>query len=561
MVKKRIVEDLKGVVSELGYPTTDIVCNIPKNSIFGDYSTNLALQLAKLKPENGKQNSLDIANKIVDRLKATGNSKDYLEKIEVAGGFINFFISKDELIKNAEDLDVLQKKENPQKVLVEYGHVNPLKEIHIGHIRTFILGESLCRIFDALGDIVFRANYQGDIGLHIAKAIWGIKQLGLPSKELTLEEKAKFLGQAYAKGNVSYDENPNAKKEIERINSQLYLKDPAIKEVYELAREWSLQYFEPIYELLGVKYDRCFFESEVYIRGKKIVEENIGKVFEKNDGAVIFPGEKFSLHNRVFITSLGNPTYEGKELGLAELEYDTFNYDKSIHVVASEQEGYFQVVIKAIDTIFPYLKGKKQHLSYGVVDLKEGKMSSRTGNVITVDDIYHTVCEKVREVIKQNRLEIDQELVKKIALGAIKFSYLKFSPRPNIVFDLDQSVSLEGDSGPYVQYAYARIQSVLKNAKGEIEYGEELELENIERLLLRQLLYFQETVEETAQSLHPNLLALYLIDLSRLYNLFYQECRIIDSEKAQFRLKLSLEVGKVLKKGLNLLGIEAPERM
>src|SRR3989344_4187887 len=276
MVKKRIVEDLKGVVSELGYPTTDIVCNIPKNSIFGDYSTNLALQLAKLKPENGKQNSLDIANKIVDRLKATGNSKDYLEKIEVAGGFINFFISKDELIKNAEDLDVLQKKENPQKVLVEYGHENPLKEIHIGHIRTFILGESLCRIFDALGDIVFRANYQGDIGLHIAKAIWGIKQLGLPSKELTLEEKAKFLGQAYAKGNVSYDENPNAKKEIERINSQLYLKDPAIKEVYELAREWSLQYFEPIYELLGVKYDRCFFESEVYIRGKKIVEENIG---------------------------------------------------------------------------------------------------------------------------------------------------------------------------------------------------------------------------------------------------------------------------------------------
>lgn len=564
MIKQQILEDLKKTLKDLGYPTTDIVCTISKNPSFGDYSTNIALQLAKLEVQKSKQSSLEIANEISKKF----GRPEYLQKVVVAGnGFINFFVKDEELIKNAQDLDLLKKSEKPQKVLIEYGHVNPLKEIHIGHLRTFILGESLCRVFESLGNQVFRANYQGDIGLHIAKAIWGIKKIGLPTKDLTNEEKADFLGKAYAEGNLAYDNDPQIKKEIDEMNVKLYKKDRTLKEIYDLTRGWSLSYFEPIYELLGIKYDRCFFESEVYEAGKKIVEENIGsspdgegKVFEENDGAVIFQGEKYGLHSRVFITSAGNPTYEAKEIGLAQLEYDSFNYEKSIHVVASEQEGYFQVVIKAIEMIFPYLVGKKHHLSYGVVDLSEGKMSSREGNVVTIDDLYHIVSEKVREITKQNRLTIDQETVKKIALGAIKFSYLKYSPRPNIIFDIDQSVSLEGDSGPYVQYTYARIQSVLKNAKKGIGFGD-IKLEIHERVILRQLLYFQEIVEQVAVTFHPNLITTYLLDLAKLYNLFYQECRIIGSDKEEFRLNLSVEVGKVLKKGLNLLGIEAPERM
>ncbi|MBI2338356.1 arginine--tRNA ligase, partial [Candidatus Daviesbacteria bacterium] len=384
-------------------------------------------------------------------------------------------------------------------------------------------------------------------------------------KELNLEEKAKFLGQAYAEGNKSYEEDPVFKKEIDQINAGLYQKNPEIREIYEIARSWSLEYFEPIYQLLGIKYDRCFFESEVFERGKQIVAENLGKVFEENKGAVIFPGEKYGLHTRVFITSAGNPTYEGKEMGLSELEYDVFNYDKAIHVVASEQEGYFKVVFKAIELTFPYLAGRKYHLSYGVVDLKEGKMSSRTGNVITVDDLYHVTCEKVREVTKQSRIHIHQDIVDMVAWGAIKFSYLKFSPRPNMVFDLEESVSLEGDSGPYIQYTYARIQSVLKKSKdqgsGVSGISEGMELDGSERAILRQLMYFQETVKQAADALHPNLLASYLVDLARVYNLFYQGCRIIGSEKEEFRLKLSEEVCKVLKKGLYLLGIESPERM
>lgn len=558
MLKQQLLKDLKEAVEKLGYKPTDIVCTIPKNPAFGDYSTNLALQLAELKPTSGKQSPTEIANQILDKL----GKPEYLEKVEIAGGgFINFFIKTDELLNNARDLDILPKSERPRKILVEYGHVNPLKEIHIGHLRTFILGESLSRIFESLDNQVFRANYQGDIGLHIAKAIWGIKQLGLPGSELDLEEKAEFLGKAYVRGNSAYEEDPNFKKEIDQINIQLYQKDPSLQEVYNLARNWSLEYFEPIYALLGVKYDRCFFESEVFEEGKKIVENNIGKIFEKNDGAIIFPGEKYSLQTRVFITSAGNPTYEGKEIGLAKLEYDTFNYENSIHVVASEQEGYFEVVIKAIELIFTYLQGKKHHLSYGLVDLKEGKMSSRTGNVVTVDDLVAVVSEKVREVMRKTKIEVDQEVVKQVALGAIKFSYLKFSPRPNMVFDLEESVSLDGDSGPYVQYTHARIQSVLKKAKKVVEDYQTTQIEKLERSVLRHLIYFPEIVSGAAGLNHPNLVASYLVELAKLYNLFYQECRIIGSEKEQFRLKLSGEVGKVLQKGLYLLGIESPERM
>lgn len=561
MLKDHILEDLKKVVSELGYQDTDILLSIPKNSSFGDYSTNLALQLAKQKEGIGKQNPTVIANKIVDSLQLSVSSKDYIEKVEVAGGgFINFFIKDEILIKNLDNSPAINQSDNPHNVLVEYGHVNPLKEIHIGHLRTFILGESVSRILESVGHKVFRANYQGDIGLHIAKAVWGIEKIGLPTTELTHEQKAEFLGKAYAQGHIVYEENHQAKEEIDVMNKKLYQKDPDIKEIYQLARKWSLEYFEPIYKLLGIKYDRCFFESEVYENGKKIVLENIGKVFEENDGAVIFPGEKYGLHNRVFITSKGNPTYEGKEMGLAELEYDTFNYDKSIHVVASEQEGYFEVVIKAIDLLFPYLKGKKSHLSYGVVDLKEGKMSSRTGNVVTVNDLYHVVCEKAREVMKQSRLEIDQKIVEQVSLGAIKFAYLKYSPRPNIIFNIEESVSLEGDSGPYVQYTYARIQSVLKKAE-QIEETEVEGLDKEERQVLVCLMYFSDVIKEVSQTYHPNLLTTYLLDLAKQYNLFYQRLRIIGSEKEAFRLGLSKAVAETLSKGLYLLGIEVPERM
>lgn len=570
MFKQQLEKHLKQVLKDLSLAITDPVLYISQSPQFGDYSSSVALQQPNSKSMIPKQRSLEIAKKIVRRVEDEKGVMEYVEKVEVAGpGFVNFFIKDEVLLKELKTVGQLPKVGQSRKILVEYGGQNPLKEVHIGHLRNFILGESICRIFENLGHQVFRANYQGDIGLHIAKAIWGVKKLGLPTTDLSHEGKAEFMGKAYAEGSIAYEGNPALKQEIGEINKKLYQKDTELDGLYHITRDWSLEYFQPIYDLLGIKYDRLFFESETYERGRELVLVNVGspreagKVFEESQGAIIFPGEKQGLHNRVFITQEGNPTYEAKDLGLAELQYQAFNFDSAIHVVAHEQAGYFQVVFQAIEMLFPYLKGREYHLGYGLVDLKEGKMSSRAGNVVTVDDLYKVVLEKVREVMKQNEKKVDQDVAKQVAIGAIKFSYLKVSPNPNMVFDLQESVSLQGDSGPYLQYTYARTQSLLRNANSSSQLHTgcvNVDLEIEERAILVKLSYFPEVVEAASQ-FRPNLICEYLVELAAQFNMFYQKYRIIDSDKKEFRLVLTKAVGEVLKKGLDLLGIEAPNRM
>lgn len=560
MLKQKISEDLKKTARGLGYPTNDIVVSIPQNPSFGDYTTNLALQLAKQKSAVSYQSSDKIANEILQKF----GTPDYLKKTEVAGGgFINFFIKDVVLLENLKNVAGNKKAQKPLKILVEYGQANILKEAHIGHLRTYILGESLARILEFLGNEVFRANYQGDVGLHVAKALWGINKLGLPVKELSLEEKTKFLGRSYALGSADYDVDPEAKKRMDEINIAVYQKDPDFMGIYKTSRDWSLEYYEKLYKLLDIEYDQLFFESEVFELGKKLVLGSTGTIFEKSDSAIIFPGEKYGLHNRVFITSLGHTTYEAKEIGLAEAEYKAFEYDKAIHVVGSEQAGYFQVVIKALELLFKHLPGKKYHLSYGMVDLKAGKMSSRTGNIVSIDDLLQTVSEKVKVIVKDSKLKENQDTVRKIALGAIKFAYLRFSPASNMIFNVEESVSLDGDSGPYLQYTYARIKSVIKiaGASNKKISFENVQMEIEERALLRRLEYFSLIVEQAGVGYRPNLICEYLLDLAKDFNLFYQKHRIINSEKSDFRLAIASAVGKVLKRGLNLLGIETLERM
>lgn len=564
MLKQQILEDLKKAVKDLGYPTTDIVVSIPQTSSFGDYTTNVALQLAKQKSAVSYQSSDKIANEIVAGVKSLESSKRYLEKAEVAGGgFINFFLKDKVLLENLEKAAEVEKENNPLKVMVEYGHANILKEAHTGHLRTYILGESLARSLQAVGHQVFRANYQSDLSLNIAQTLWGIEKLGWPQEEPNLAQKAKFLGQAYTFGKSAYTENPQAKKEMDEMTAALYKGNFEPREVYEKAKQWSLEYYEDLYKLLGIKYDRLFFESEVHEPGKQIVMENLGKVFEQSDGAIIFPGEEYGLHNRVFINSAGNSTYEGKDMGLAKLQVETFPFDLNIHVVGNEQASYFEVIFKAVEQIFPELKGREHHLSYGMIRFKGGKMSSRTGELVSIHDLYNIVADQVREVMKEGKLEINEETVKKVALGAMKFSYLKFAPVSNFVFDLEQSVSLQGDSGPYLQYTYARSRSVLKQADfkmGGFSFKNEA-LEKEERALIRRLEYFSQTVNQMAKEYRPNIMAEYLLDLAKEFNLFYQKYRIIQSEAKERRLQFTWAVGEVIKTGLNLLGIEAPERM
>ncbi len=614
MLKSRIIADLQKAVKDLGFEVIDIVLSIPKNPSFGDYSTNLALQLAKLDNGYSKQpastsdndnklkrgeNPQDIANQIVSNL---GNLS-YLSHLEVkGGGFINFFIKTEDLIQNLGRPLEFKATDQGQKVMVEYTDPNPFKEFHIGHVFSNAVGESIARLFEASGATVFRANFFGDVGMHVAKAIFGIKQKlkeenlnfgGLEEKELT--ERIKFMGQSYVIGSTAYDNDPKAQDEIKRLNLLIFVaaqqywqeeKDwkprvdyrkyiekidegelQEIQAMWVTGRKWSLDYFETIYAVLGTKFKGYYPESLTGEWGYDFVLEGLKKgIFEKSEGAIVYRGEKKGLHTRVFINKLGLPTYETKDIGNAPLKYSEFPYDKSIIVTANEISDYFKVVIEAMKEINPQLGEKTKHIGHGVVKLKDAKMSSRTGKILTFDELFETVKTKIESLLKEFDVDEKEKVLNAVSIGAIKFAMLKHQPSGDTFFDIEKSVALEGDSGPYIQYSYARARSILKKSSEQLsDLGNlgSLTLEKEERQLLQKIEYFEGVVDEAKESMHPNVIATYLLELAADFNLFYQKHRIVDAEddKRMLRLSLTKTVADILKQGLNLLGIEAPERM
>ena len=545
----------------MGSPREEIIAKIKKItgeepvletpvSQFGDYSTNIALVLSKKlgKPAN------EIAFELVQNLK-----KEKIEEVEIeaVGGFINFRLSKEYLISLLDQKLEIDKKLKGKKIIVEFAHPNTHKEFHIGHLRNITLGESIARLLEEMGADLSRVNYQGDVGLHVAKALYGVRKLGLDEKnEDTLGEKAKFLGKAYAFGSKSYEEDEKAKKEILEINKKIYIKDPSVLKLWKKTREWSLAYFDSIYKRVYTKFKRLYFESEVYESGKDIVLSHLADgIFVKSDGAIIFDAERYGLHKRVFITAEGNPTYEAKEMGLGALQYKEFKFDEALHVVGPEQSGYFEVVFKALELINPILKAKEKHLPYGFVQLKKGKMSSRLGQVVSGEWLLDEAKKRIKETFK----DMDDETSEKVAVGAVKYSMLKFGRTSNIQFSFEDSISLEGDSGPYIQYTFTRTQSVL--AKSNIKLlnkgsSELLEKEDVE--VLRILSKYWETIEEAGIMYSPNAVCVYLFELAQKFNLLYQKHRILENG---LRLKITKKTGEVIKESLTLLGIEAPDRM
>ena len=578
MFKRQIEGDLKKVVEDLGYESPDLVLSIPKNLGFGDYTSNIALQLANQKSDKGQQSPKKIANKIVARIKNLESSKDYLEKVEIAGpGFINFFLKDETLLLNIPKVCNYSAFVNPEveldlqkrKVFMEYAQPNSHKLFHIGHTRNISLGESISRLLESQGNEVYRSTYGSDIGLPVAKAIWGIQSLEEEYKKVkksSLDEKVSFLGKAYAKGAKAYGEDEESKKIIDELNIEIYKRDKKIMPIWEETKQWSAEYLEGMFQKLGTKFDRAFWESEVEGLGSEIVRNNIGKIFEKDQGAVIFPGEKYGLHNRVFLTAAGNPTYEAKDLRLAQFKQEIWPFDLGLILSGSEQAEYFKVMFKALEMIDDSFAGKMMNFSFGMVNLPSGKMSSRTGEVVTFDWLYEQVRDRVGKIMKDHsKLKGDEKdsVIDTVSIGAIKFSMLKYSPQTDITFDIEKSVSLDGDSGPYLQYTYARAKSVLRTASYNYAPGAEAkDLETEERTLLQKIEHFEVVLEESAKNYSPNTLAEYLLDFARSFNLFYQKHQIIKAEeKMELRLALTCATAVVLKQGLYLLGIEAPERM
>lgn len=548
---------------------------LPKIKGQGDIS----LPCFELAKKEGKS-PVDVAQYVQSQISqlVLSNSKDLkseiIDRVEQAGPYVNFYFKSQELAKTVLN-DIKTQGDNYgshalgncKKVLIEFAHPNTHKAFHIGHLRNIITGESILRLLKNVGYDTHAVNYQGDVGLHIAKALWGIMQLKdefEKVKENNLSERVSFLGRAYALGGTKFEENESVQKEIIGYNEKIYTRDASILELYTLTRKWSLEYFDSIYARVGTRFERLFFESEVVERGKELVLNNIDNgIFEKSEGAVIFAGSKVGLHDRVFINSKGFPTYEGKEIGLAELQNKEFNPDEVIHITGREQSDYFKVVFSAIGRVFPELEGKERHVPYGWVALKHGKMSSRTGNVVLGEWLLDEVEKVIAEVMDDREMEDKKQTIQAISLGAVKYAMLKTGVNNDISFDINESISTTGDSGVYLLYTIARIKSILRKLESSKDVVIPTTIEPQEHQLVLMLAQYPDVTKRAAIDHDPSQVAKYLFTLSQAFSSFYDACPVSQSQGdiQQFRLGLLSATMNVLERGLYLLGVESVDKM
>lgn len=550
-IRTRIQQAINSALTTQGVSSPDAVLEYPAVSEHGDFACNAALAYAK----ELKTNPRTLAEALVKHI----GTIDGVANIAIAGpGFINFTLTAqtvDTLVNysitqgNAWGSNNARKGE---KVMVEYTDPNPFKEFHIGHLMSNAIGESIARLLESQGADVVRANWQGDVGPHVAKAIWGKMQ----KPELS-------WGQAYAYGATNYDTH---KEEVDTINKQVYEKsNPEVQKLYNEGRESSLAHFEELYKILGTTFDHYFFEGTEGLEGKPIVEEFLQQgVFEKSDGAVVFAGEQYGLHTRVFLTSKGLPTYEAKELGLNKAKFEKEpNLAQSIIITANEQSEYFKVVLKAMELIMPTVAAKTKHIAHGMMKLPSGKMSSRTGDVITGESLLAAITDKAVERAQQSRADDVRALGQQLAVGAIKYQVLKQATGKDIIFEQDRALSIEGDSGPYLQYTHARCASIIEKSPHQSVQGRPDEQEDslpqdVERLLTR----FPDIVARAAREYAPHYVAQYLLELASAFNRFYANEHILDGSAQQaHKVAITKAVQITLKNGLHLLGITAPNKM
>ena len=557
-MKEKIKKIIGKVIKSLVKEPVDFSVEIPGEKSHGDYSTNIALVLAKKLGKTPK----DVAEEI--KLKINNN---LFSKIKVAGpGFINFFINDKYFIDNLRSVDKNYGKGDElknKKLIIDYTDPNILKEFHIGHLMSNTVGEALSRIFEFQGAKVKRVCYQSDVGMGVAKAVWG--KLKMP--EFSWQD-------AYVFGSKNYEEDENAKKEIIELNKKNFTRsNTEINKLYDEGKKESLKRFGEIYKKLGTKFDYFIFESQVAESGKKIVKKGLKNgIFEKGEnGAIIFKGEKYGLHTRVFINSEGLPTYEAKDLGLAEIKYKKYVYDKSVIVTGNEVNDYFKVMLCVMDQTNKNLSEKTKHIGHGMLRLPEGKMSSRTGKIITGESLI----EKVKELIVKKMSEREKnpasaigsgearEISEKVAIGAIKYSILKQSIGSDIIYDFDKSISFEGDSGPYLQYSYARANSVLEKAKKEKIKPSLNKIPPEIGQLEKAISCFPEIVLKACKNYEPHFLVLYLTELAGTFNSYYAKNKIVDKTDkfSPYKTALTKAFAQIMQNGMRILGMETLNKM
>ena len=557
-----IVNALEGAIKEVFGADVRVELTRPEPQ-FGDYATNVALQLAG-------QLSLP-PRAIAEQLAVTLREQlgDSISEIAVAGpGFINITLSDPAL--GAQALAAPHTKPllyQDQKIVLEFSDPNPFKVLHAGHLYQTVVSEAIARLLEVTGAEVHRVNFGGDVGLHVGKTMWAILQeLGgeHPEKLVAIpkDQRAEWMAKCYVAGTRAYDENDADKLAIVELNKRIYKiftdDDHAspFAQTYWTCRQWSYDYFNEFYARIGTHFERYYPESETAPLGLETVRTQLAKgVYQESNGAVIFDGEKYGLHTRVFINSNGLPTYEAKDVGLTMAKWRDYHFDRTIIVTGNDIVEYMKVVLKSIEQFEPELVRRTTHLTHGQVKLQGGvKMSSRKGNFFRAVDVIEAAATASRQATGRG----DEYAI----LGAIKYAFIKQRMGPDVVYDPEESVSLEGNSGPYLQYAHARARSILRKGGTAAAAAEQLaNFDAPERLLARKISEYPEVLTNAATELMPHHICTYLYELAQTFNRFYEHAKVVGDPRQATRLRLVTLYADVLKDGLGLLGIAAPEKM
>ncbi|WP_303741190.1 arginine--tRNA ligase [uncultured Duncaniella sp.] len=527
------------------------------------------------------------------------NNEPAVEKFNVVKGFLNltiapgFWNSVLAHIADTPDYGMKAADENSPLVMVEYSSPNTNKPLHLGHIRNNLLGFSLAEILKACGNRVVKTNIVNDRGIHICKSMLAWQKWG---DGVTPESSGKkgdhLIGDFY----VLFDKHFKAEvkslmekgmsedeakaesplmKEAREMLVKWEQKDPEIRGLWQKMNEWVYAGFDETYKRMGVDFDKIYYESETYLEGKEKVLEGLdaGKMYRKEDGSVWADLTGDGLDHKLLLRSDGTSVYMTQDIGTAKLRFQDFPIDKMIYVVGNEQNYHFQVLSILLDRL-GFKWGKDLvHFSYGMVELPEGKMKSREGTVVDADDLMDEMVSTARSVSAElGKLDglTDEEtaaISEMVGLGALKYFLLKVDPRKNITFNPKESIDFNGNTGPFIQYTYARIRSVLRKAAEEgmqVEDHSAVTPGEREITLIQALADYPSVVAAAGQSYSPALIANYVYDLVKLYNQFYHDCSILketDTAVRSLRLRLSSQTARVIESGMKLLGIRVPERM
>ncbi|HKU19149.1 MAG TPA: arginine--tRNA ligase [Candidatus Saccharimonadales bacterium] len=526
---------------------------------FGDYATNVALQLARRLGKPPREIAEQLATALREQL------GDRVQEVAIAGpGFINLRLSDGALaVQAAAAPHTKPQTYAGQVVVTEYSDPSAFKVLHAGHLYTSIVGDAIANVVAAMGGEVHRVNFGGDVGLHVGKTMWAIMQeLGgeHPDKlaEIPDGEHADWMARCYVKGEQAYSDSEDAKAEIIDTNKRVYQvhatddHDSPFAQIYWTCRKWSYDYFDAFYARIGSHFEKYYPESVTMPVGVETVQEQLEKgVYEKSDGAIVFRGEPYGLHTRVFINSQGLPTYEAKDVGLIMMKWADYHFDRSIIITDNAQMQYMEVVLKSIEQFAPELAQRTTHVTHGRVKLAGGvKMSSRKGNIVRAVDVLDAAADANKKAGHDSEVS---------SLGAVKYAFIKSRIGADIVYDPEESVSLEGNSGPYLQYAHARARSVL--AKAGKTGGELADLDEHERSLARKISEYPEVLEKAVQELMPHHICTYLYELAQSFNRFYENAQVVGDPREATRLTLVALYADILKDGLGMLGIAAPDRM